>query len=548
MLKVLSTPNKGKETNSKAIRLTLETFWPALFFLLILLLGIFIFPHYGISTDERIDYLTGLVNARYVVETISPEALSKIPYLAQVPELSTYSDRHYGVFFQLPASILPHLFGFSDVRDIYLFRHFFTFLFYFGALLAFYKILQQRFLNWRIALLGSLMLVLSPRIFADAFFNSKDIVFLALMAGGWYTLNNLRKHFTYKWAILHAIITAAALDTRIMALSLLALSGLWLAHELFYATSNRKRLQIFRCGIVFTLFLAGFTILFWPYLWSAPLAHFLEVFEKLDRGGSTFDVLYWGEFIPYHTLPWHYIPTWLIITTPLLYSLLFLPGLLAIVARAFRQKLAFIHKEENKQDLSALFFFFFPLAIVIYTNAILYDGWRHMFFIYIPFLYLAMLGMVRLYSWLYANNRNLWQARSGQLLIACVLVGLGHTAWKMIQMHPHQNVYFSFMQPKFVVKNFERDYWGLSYRKALEYILRTDPRKEIPIAVNVYSGINASDILYPEQRSRLKFVITHEADYFLTEYRWQRNFYPTWEEIFTVKPAGLKIMSVYKLK
>lgn len=42
-------------------------------------------------------------------------------------------------------------------------------------------------------LIGCLMLVLSPRIFSDAFFNSKDLAFLSLFTIGLYFLLNLSK-------------------------------------------------------------------------------------------------------------------------------------------------------------------------------------------------------------------------------------------------------------------------------------------------------------------------------------------------------------------
>ena len=41
----------------------------------------------------------------------------------------------------------------------------------------------------------------------------------------------------------------------------------------------------------------------------------------------------------------------------------------------------------------------------------------------------------------------------------------------MIENHPIQNAYFS-LPARYVQHNFELDYWGLSFRPALEYLLR----------------------------------------------------------------------------
>ena len=43
------------------------------------------------------------------------------------------------------------------------------------------------FSDWRIGLLSALFLVLTPRFFAESFYNSKDIVFMAVFAVGMNT-------------------------------------------------------------------------------------------------------------------------------------------------------------------------------------------------------------------------------------------------------------------------------------------------------------------------------------------------------------------------
>ena len=120
------------------------------------------------------------------------------------------------------------------------------------------------------------------------------------------------------------------------------------------------------------------------------------------------------------------------------------------------------------------------------------------------------------------------------------------TLWLMVSMHPFQNVYFSFMPPDYIEQNFERDYWGLSYSKGLEYILQTDLRPEIKVAFN-FSTSNLY-LLKPEDRKRLTWTLEDEADYFLTEYRWHPQPYTYSNEVYSVKANGIKIMSVFKLK
>ncbi len=520
-----------------------------LFFALVLATGLFIFRDYGTFIDEPYDALTGLVNAKYILQQLSPNLLARFPGLIPTPDLDTFPDRDYGVLFQLPAALIPHVLGFTDSRNIYFTRHLLVFLYFMAGLIAFYQVLRQRFGNSWWPLAGCLFLVLSPRIFAESFYNGKDIVFLSFVAISWFTLNKFRQLLTWKWALLHAVTSAMAFDTRLMGLLLPGLTFLWLAHIGFYSGSGKLRKKLLLLLLVtYLLLFAFFSVLFWPHLWRDTWPSLLEVFQKLNRGGLSFEVLYFGEFIPCNQLPWHYALGWLFITTPVVYSFWFLVGLVFYLKVLLRDKIRFLHTETGQQDTTALLLFALPLAVVIITNAVLYDGWRHLYFIYLPFLYLAILGLQKSWVWFRKNGSNLRIKTGGLVLAGLTLLGVAHTAYLMVVMHPFQQVYFSFLPPAYIEKNFERDYWGLSYRNALEYILRTDNRPELKVAFNFTSGLKALDILKPAERQRIKFVQEPEADYFLSEYRWHPQPYSYPHEVYSIKANGLKIMAVFKLK
>jgi hypothetical protein len=346
--------------------------------------------------------------------------------------------------------------------------------------------------------------------------------------------------------ILHGIICGAVIATRILGLLLPALTFVWLAHLAFYSNSGdyQKKLALLFAGFLAVTVLV--TLAFFPYLWEAPAQNFLNIFSKLNRGRGTFSVFYFGEFIPFNNLPWHYIPVWLFITSPLIYSAWFVVGVAILLVKFLREKIGLLHTENGQQDFTALLLFFLPIGVVIITNAILYDGWRHLYFIYPAFLYLAVLGLQQTFQFFRANPNSLKSLK--WLAAGITIFGMLRTAALMIQMHPFQNVYFSFLPASYIEENLERDYWGLSYKKGLEYILETDNRPKIKVGINFLSGAIASDMLTPEQRQRLQFTEESEAEYFLTEYRWHPQPYPYSEEVFKIEANGLKIMSVFKLK
>src|ERR1035438_10247183 len=94
---------------------------------------------------------------------------------------SGYYERYYGSAFDLGLVTLEHVLRLADSRSVYLMRHLATFSFFYLGTLAFYWPLRRQVGDRRLPLLGAVFLVLSPRLFADAFYNPKDLPFLALV-------------------------------------------------------------------------------------------------------------------------------------------------------------------------------------------------------------------------------------------------------------------------------------------------------------------------------------------------------------------------------
>ncbi len=162
-----------------------------IFFTIYLILGLLIVPDYGISWDESAERMHGFIAGNYILEKILPFDLytkilnetisSRFSELKdiEVPKLMEHGDKAYGVFLELPLAFLELLFQFNETKDVYLFRHYVNFLIFFTSVIFFYKYLNLFFENKFLSLLGCLFLILSPRIFAQSFYNSKDIIFLS---------------------------------------------------------------------------------------------------------------------------------------------------------------------------------------------------------------------------------------------------------------------------------------------------------------------------------------------------------------------------------
>jgi len=507
----------------------------AIFFTAYLFIGVCAVGDYGISWDDPITRIAGVVTYEYVFR--GEEALF------------SFSDRFHGTAFELPLYAVEKAFNLTrDPRLVYLARHFITFLLFFLGVIFFYKLCRDRFRSWKMGLLGSLFLVLSPRIFAHSFYNSKDIAFLAVFIISVYTLIRFLRKKSFSAAVCHALACAYLIDIRVAGIMVPVLTVLFLVLDAAVAgKGDLKARDTVLSFLVYAVCLTGFTVLFWPFLWRDPVRNFLGTISHMSRYPWPGTVLYLGQYLKATELPWHYVPVWMGITTPVVYIACFIAGCFATGRSFFRTPRQYY--TGNKLDLICVLWFFVPIVMVIVLRSVLYDGWRQMFFIYPAFLMIALAGLKAVFEYAGTGIRGLGGRIARAAVILAVASGLAVTAVSMIQYHPYQNVYFNGLMDldkESAFKDLDLDYWGLSYRKGLEYILKNDKDEAIKICVANPPGVYNADILHSDERKRLQYMERASgAKYFLTNHRWHREEYP-YEEYYTIKPGGVKIMTVYK--
>lgn len=516
------------------------------YFLCVILLGVLLYKDYGVSWDESIDRTNGIVNAKYITSLFAPQWTEQQAVFSNVPEFAGYEERDHGVIFHLPLAFMEVAWPDLDSRTYYLVRHFCIYLTFVLALWAVYHLARIRLRSWQLGLLASTILLLSPRLFADAFSNGKDLVFLSFFTFGIYTLVRLLERPTLGRAVLHGLATAIATDIRILGCLLGALTVALFVLELVAApatTAHRK--SLLRAFVLYCLASAAFTVAGWPYLWEAPLDNFLLAFEKMKRFRWDGYLLYLGERVHSLALPWHYAPVWIVISTPIAYVVASLIGIGASGYALVRHPLAALKTPQGRLDALLLMWLFVPLLMVIGLHSVIYDGWRHLYFIYPALVLLAVRGV-----------QVIWQASRDRASVrrlalgAAVLAGAeaGYTAVRMVGAHPNQQVYYSFLSDPEASQLFEGDYWGLSYRQGLEWILANSTSSRIAIDAPFRIVLeNNLAVLRPEDRARFVIDPGSQERYFLTAYRTHPEPYPDsiGHEVHAVKVNGIRILSVF---
>jgi hypothetical protein len=514
-----------------------------LFFAALLALGLAIHRDYGISWDEPFQRFTGAVTVKHLAEKFAPSLVSG--EAARLPALAGYIDRDHGTAFEAPAVALEALLGLSDKRDIFMLRHLLTFLVCFAGAIALYGLAARRFSDWRLGLLAVLLLALSPRLFAESFYNSKDAVFMAAFAIALNTAVAFVLSPGIRTALLHAVATGFAIDIRIMAVILPAASIAILALRLVRGELAVQRTVV--AGVVYLAVAFAAAVAMWVWLWADPVGNFLEAFASMAKFRYPGDTLYMGDHILGTELPWHYIPVWLSITTPPFYLALFVVGTTAILWRLAARGWRLWQGDEELQDLFFLGLVVLPVLAVIVLQSVLYGGWRHLYFIYPAFLLVAVRGWL----WLW-NAASTSRALRGGLVLVTAL-SLVHTAAWMWRAHPLQNVYFNALAGSNLKARYDLDYWGLANRMALEYILRHDPGATIVVHADSDTPLqNTIDMLTPAERRRLKVADAGEpARYVFNNYHGFKEpdlsrYQGGYDLFYEIVIDGEVILSVFK--
>lgn len=512
--------------------------------------GVSVFKDYGISFDEPINRVNGIVSMQYV-----GEKLGVLPPADDIPKLHQYYDRDYSVIFEIPLLVAEKVFRLnSDEKShlLYPMRHLLTFLTFFMSVVFFYLTALYALKKQWIALLGSLFLILSPRIFAESFYNGKDIVCLSFFIISTYFLVRFIQRPDFKNTLWLTVLSAITINVRLTAVLIPALVVGWGMIDVLIGYRRISQV-LFRVGRY--LVLTGlFTVAFWPFLWEAPLQNFIYAFQSMSRFRFDMDVLFWGQRLPAPALPRYYILAYTAITTPLLYLVLSFLGIGKVSSNIFKALAdlkSSLQTESLRYQLTFLALLVAPFCAVIALKSVLYDGWRQLYFTYGAFLLLSLYGVQAVVQWLSSN------ATFQKWTIGVVVVCCSWTAVWMFKNHPYQHAYFNILAPQPIEKQFDIDYWGLSYRQGLEWILAHDKRPKIKIIANLPPGTHNLMMLRPEEKARLECQYIKPAvrdtlqtsalqcDYFLTEFRYHDTAAPYQKQLHEITVDRHRILAIY---
>lgn len=519
--------------------------------MIVLAAGLMSYRDYDAATiDERIERTSSIINYQEITRVVFHR--ESFTYITDHPPLSEFKDRYYGVAMQLPMALAEDLYSHFRGRDmtlhqVYEMRHLYSFLVYTVALCCFYFCLKRMFKSPWLALCGCWMVFLFGRFFAHSFMNIKDMMFVSTML---LALMCAERVFATgrkaRWCLAFAFAGALMTNTRLVgALMIACVMGAMFLQDVVNARRGveSSKPTLWRRVLPYLLVMCAypFWILVSPASWQNPLKFSVEaatLFSNYSQWGGY--VAFMGKLYLGYDLPWYFYIVWIGLTVPLVNQLLWFVGLgFGGRAALSRRKQAEALKPKRLMMGVALVMIALSLGYQMLAKPLVYNDWRHMFFLYPLLIIFSVYGL-----------EQLWRLGQGRRLVrtalVCALAGsFAFNAYSMVKAHPFEAMLFN-VAGKPVATDFERDYWGMIEFWKPENYLRQNPDAQLrdDNTILIYNKAPADISRYLDE------TVTDETEYIIVNFNFfvgsNDYAYEGFTEVDTLWVDNAKIASLLK--
>ncbi len=525
-----------QETIKKIIVIVLFSFYG--------MVGVLLYHDYGISSDEPTERETTFTNIKYVLDTLGIDKLN-----GANGDLENYQDKYYGIIMQVPPALIEWAKNFPGGAYIYYIRHLWTFLLCFGSYICFYLMCREVLTSRWMSLLGTAMIAMYPRFFAEQFYNIKDMLFMAMFIVSMFvTVKMIQSKCSIFWTVLFSVTAAVTTNVRIVGLIFPVLLVGYLALAKILQKFEIVELDVPIIQRII-LIIVGYLLIYiasMPILWKHPVQQMIAVFTKF----SDFDnwhgtIVFMGRILDGKNIPWYYIPIWQLISLPIWYLLLGVL-ILGIFLFVMIRNLKMGHKIsinlilQNKYILWAFLLAFLPWFATVVAHSTLYNGWRHCYFL-LPPIILLILSILN-YVWNYLKGKQIIKYS----IMSIILVGLIlQTKW-IISNHPYEMVYLNSAGRKWG-SYFDRDYWHLTNVELCRYILEHDNSEQISLQA-------PNDVFLhfwkDEDKEKKRIILDNKnPEYIIETYRGKtgnNNILEGYEDFYSITIDGYRIATIFK--
>jgi hypothetical protein len=274
----------------------------------------------------------------------------------------------------------------------------------------------------------------------------------------------------------------------------------------------------------------GAYYLFFPALWAHPIQGFAELVHHITHFPWPHYTLLAGQWVGLDRMPWWYFPVWFFYTIPIPYIVVFSIGVIVFLM-GIRSKI------QNAYLLFFVLFWTLVFSYILIARPNLYDGWRQLQFLIVPYIIICGEAVHRMTQ--RANARYIVWAMPVAIFL------------QTLQWHPYQYVYFN--QVYYLTQDrgsFDQDYWHLSTMQAMKWIQNKHPKDTVALFTeNSNSAWLNAFLIEKAPRNRMRVVSNRaDADYEIEPIRHSRPYQPTRNVVFSIVPGKDTICRVIQLK
>ena len=454
----------------------------ALFFAVLALVGLSAGADYGLPCDEPTEQIILQENMlEYALRLFGEDSAPAQWYLSRgITPISQSIERDHGqCAYYLAAALLP----LQDAQPdrVMVLWHAYTWVWFMLGVAAVYGFCREAKLSRPVSCGGMLLLYLCPRFFAEGHYNGKDMVLLTLfLCTLWLGLRFLKQPGFLRGA-LFSLAGAMAANTKVVGFFVWGLMGLC---AVVLVTAQRRWDRRMACVAAATVaFFAGFYALLTPALWSGPV----EYLRYLLVNASGFTrwpgvVLFRGMRFEHavNPLPRYYLVWMMLVTLPLYVAPLAAVGQLSVLRRVWQQRAAALRDPVTLALTAASLCWFVPLLFAVLTRPLVYNGWRHFYFVYAGVVLLGARGLSACIGFL---RRRTGEYGMHRVFAAGLCLFFAWTAGDIAKNHPYQYAYYNRLGHKNAETQMELDYWVVSTRNAMQRLLKEPRDESLPLQI-----------------------------------------------------------------
>ena len=525
------------------------------FFVVLLMAGLLTCADYGLPCDEPAEQVILQENMHeYAIRLLGEDSPAAQWYASRgINRISASIEKDHGQCgYYAFVPVLARSIDQPDVLTVW--WHAYTWLWFMAGVIAIYGFCRETGLTRPVSCMGSLLLYLCPRFFAEGHYNNKDMVLLSLvLLTLWMGVRFLHKP-TLKRGMLFSLFGAMATNTKVAGIFPWGVMGLCAVVLVTAQKKWSRRMGFVAAGTVGMF--AAFYLLLTPAAWADPLGYL----EYLLINASAFTrwpgvVVFRGMVFEHavNPLPRYYLIWMMIVTLPVYVIPLAACGQLEALARVWKQKTKALADPDSLALTAVSLCWFVPLFAAVLMRPLVYNGWRHFYFTYAGVALLAAHGIGAGMRFLRNRCSDCGMHRVFALGLCLCFAWM---AWGIAQNHPNQYGYYNRLGRANSETDMELDYWDVSTVGAMEALLEHERDESLPLLLGarddmswfgVHHGYN---VLSPENKAVLTIGENADAPYLFYNTTYARIYGVDapegYHELLTIRSYGQRLCTIYE--